>query len=247
MFHLISRTWASTKAVLLVSGLASAVLATPQLSVDNADVNMGILVEGKQKVIEHVYVVKNTGDAALHIKQVRPGCGCTVVGFDSLIQAGKEGKIKATLNVENIRSGPFKKSITVTSDAANSASMILYLGGTMKAIIDVQPMMINIKAGASKDSNQVIVIKTLKSDLKISDVLLKTPSQGEGGQWQAALPVYFDYSLTRKEKPDSTGQFEYALKLGIKSKDVSTRSGELEVTTNHPEKKSIVLRTYIMQ
>lgn len=114
-----------------VFGLAFVILASfvshaaPRIAFDSKIFDCGIVVEGKTEKINAVFVVKNTGDAALKLEKVRPGCGCTVVKYDSLIQPGKSTKIESAVNIKGYRSGPISKSITVTSNAENEPTVRL--------------------------------------------------------------------------------------------------------------------------
>jgi hypothetical protein len=47
--------------------------ASPEISVDTATYDLGIIYEGKMPSATHVFKVKNTGDSTLFIKQVKPG------------------------------------------------------------------------------------------------------------------------------------------------------------------------------
>jgi hypothetical protein len=60
-------------AAIATIGITTELAASPKIEVDTPDVNVGLLQEGKQKLAEHVFKVKNTGDSVLVIKQVRPG------------------------------------------------------------------------------------------------------------------------------------------------------------------------------
>lgn len=50
---------------------ATAAKAAPAIEIPEASYNFGAVQQGQ--TIEHDFVVKNTGTAPLHIKQVRPG------------------------------------------------------------------------------------------------------------------------------------------------------------------------------
>jgi hypothetical protein len=54
-------------------GGTSALVASPEISVDSATFDLGIIYEGKMPAATHVFKVKNTGDSTLFIKQVKPG------------------------------------------------------------------------------------------------------------------------------------------------------------------------------
>jgi hypothetical protein len=53
--------------------MAAPVLAGPKITVDKPEVDIGAQPEGKVKTVEAVFKIKNTGDATLHIKKVKPG------------------------------------------------------------------------------------------------------------------------------------------------------------------------------
>jgi hypothetical protein len=46
---------------------------SPKILVDKPEIDVGVIPEGKQKVVEAVFIVKNTGDTTLVIKKVKPG------------------------------------------------------------------------------------------------------------------------------------------------------------------------------
>jgi hypothetical protein len=60
---------------LLVSFSAGAFLASsaPEISVDTASYDLGVIYEGKRDSAMHTFKVKNTGDSVLVIKSVKPG------------------------------------------------------------------------------------------------------------------------------------------------------------------------------
>jgi hypothetical protein len=51
----------------------AALFASPNISVDSADANIGTILEGQSGTIKHVFKVKNTGDSVLKIQSVKPG------------------------------------------------------------------------------------------------------------------------------------------------------------------------------
>ncbi|MBD3346550.1 MAG: DUF1573 domain-containing protein [Chitinivibrionales bacterium] len=61
------------KAFVLVVGLIFAATATPMISVDSADFDVGEIREGSVDKIKHEFTIKNTGDEVLKIEKVKPG------------------------------------------------------------------------------------------------------------------------------------------------------------------------------
>jgi hypothetical protein len=69
-----------TMRTIVLAGVMAGCMAMPcvaaksaKILVDKVEIDVGALPEGKTKVIEQVFIVKNTGDTILHITKVKPG------------------------------------------------------------------------------------------------------------------------------------------------------------------------------
>ncbi len=109
--------------------------------------------------VKHIYVVTNTGTAALEISRVHPSCGCTTAGnYSTNILPGKTGTI--SIQFDNSRySGPVTKTIDVFSNAKNTSRAQLTLHGTVKKALEVTPMQAIITA---QDDSTVPATATVK-------------------------------------------------------------------------------------
>jgi hypothetical protein len=87
-----SRSHSLFSAIVLLS--ASAMFASPKIVIDKTSYQCGPVIEGKTEKLKAEFIVKNAGDAVLKIN-ARPGCGCTVVKYDSLVQPGKTSTIES--------------------------------------------------------------------------------------------------------------------------------------------------------
>lgn len=90
--------------------------------------DFGTISEGTQAT--HEFTFTNTGTTPIVISNVRASCGCTTPDWtkDS-IPPGGTGVIKASYNSKG-RPGVFNKSITITSNAAESQK-VLYIKGVV--------------------------------------------------------------------------------------------------------------------
>lgn len=80
--------------------------------------------------VTHNFIFTNTGKSPLVLSSVTPSCGCTSPEWPKeAIAAGKSGVIKVTYNAQ--APGPFNKSITVVSNAANPQT-VLFIKGEVK-------------------------------------------------------------------------------------------------------------------
>ncbi len=76
---------------------------------------------GKQTA---TFTFKNTGSENMVITNVRSSCGCTSPDWTKTpVKPGEEGYVKATYNPTN-RPGKFAKSITVTTNATPSTTVL---------------------------------------------------------------------------------------------------------------------------
>lgn len=84
--------------------------------------------------VEHKFVFTNKGDAPLLIQGVRASCGCTTPAWSKEpIPPGEKGFITAKYNPKN-RPGSFRKSLTITSNADPSSSVLYIMG-----MVEVKP------------------------------------------------------------------------------------------------------------
>ena len=96
-----------------------------------------------------------------------------MVGHDSTILPGREGKVTQEINVGNLHSGSFRKFITVISNAKNTPEMRLSLGGTMRTNLE-SPNFLRLTPDSKGECKTEITLSTEKKDLKITEVAFKT-------------------------------------------------------------------------
>ena len=107
------------------------------LTVDQSTFDFGEAVTGEP--IAHRFTFRNSGDAPLIISDAKASCGCTVPSWTQKpIAPGDTGSVYAVFNTEG-KAGPQNKTITLTTNA-NPSSSILLITGTLKGIPDKGPL-----------------------------------------------------------------------------------------------------------
>lgn len=77
-----------------------------------------------------VFTFTNTGGEPLIIQKVQSSCGCTIPKRpETPIEPGETGEIEVKYDTN--REGPFRKTITVTSNAVNTPMIGLKIRGTV--------------------------------------------------------------------------------------------------------------------
>jgi len=226
---------------LIIPSLVSFASAKPKIEFESKTVNCGIAIENKTEKINAVFVLKNTGDEVLKIESVRPGCGCTVVKFDSLIPPGKSSKIESVVNIAGYHSGPISKSITVTSNAANEPTVRLTIEATIQAPIDISVSYLTLPKSAA-DSAQIIYLASKKTDLKITNMEFRAVQGGSDvPAWQSNVPMQVKYKMLPLDSIRGDGYKVYKLAISPLPSDKSM-NGEFIIETNHPDKKELSVR-----
>lgn len=101
-----------------------------EISFETDNIDYGEIVKNSDGA--RTFIFTNTGDAPLVIENVRSSCGCTVPKRpESPIMPGEKGEI--TVRYDTARLGPFRKTITVSSNAANNPMIGLKIKGTVLA------------------------------------------------------------------------------------------------------------------
>ncbi len=220
--------------------LVTSVFAGPKIEFDTKTFDCGSVAEGKTDKLDATFIVKNTGDTVLKLESVKPGCGCTVVKYDSLIEPGTSAKIEAQVRIKGYSSGPLSKGITVTSNAQNEQTVRLTIKASIKALVGINESFIDL---ATHDSSalKTIFLTSPKKDLKVVGVIFKSDDKEGATAWESELKldVKFKYTATDSIGTDSAHVFKLALIPPV-GKEVS--SGEFVISTNHREKPTISLR-----
>jgi hypothetical protein len=212
------------------------------IAFDTLTYNCGTIVEGKTDKLYANFTVKNTGDEVLRLITVRPGCGCTVVKFDSLIKPGSTVKIESQVNIKNAHSGPLSKSISVVSNAENLPNVQLTIQATIQSIIDVSVNFLSFD-GNKTDVPQTLFLSSKKSDLKVSEITFRS-TENASPAWSSNRPIETKYNWAPTDSTRSDGYKVFKLEMSPPAVD-STRSGEFVIKTNHPQKQELLLRGMI--
>ena len=140
------------------------------ISEDKKDV--GQVAKGEP--IKHVFVLRNTGNADLHITDVKPSCGCTVPEFDKVIKPGAEGKITLTVDTKNF-SGPISKTALVITDDPTVPQKTLFLTAVVKPFVDALPYgFFRITALSGESTTSELILVSDEPDFK--------PDEGRGAE-----------------------------------------------------------------
>ena len=115
---------------------APVVVDGPVLTVDKETHDYGTVEQGANGTCE--FTVTNTGNAPLILNRCKGSCGCTVPECSGEpIAPGASTIIKVKYDTK--RSGPFHKSVTITSNAVNAPTKVVKIKGTVKAKPAAQP------------------------------------------------------------------------------------------------------------
>ena len=104
--------------------------ANSQIKFQTESIDYGSIEKGNTGL--RVFMFENTGDAPLIITNVKSSCGCTIPKKpEAPIAPGEKGEIQ--VNYDTNRLGVFRKTITVSTNDANSPIIALKIGGTVLA------------------------------------------------------------------------------------------------------------------
>lgn len=103
----------------------------PDFEFDHQTYDFGKFSKKKKK--QHIFTFTNTGDAPLLILHIATGCGCTTTSYTKEpIQPGKKGEIKVQFDGSGLRSGVFRKSVTVYTNSPKNYTRLFISGETVE-------------------------------------------------------------------------------------------------------------------
>jgi Protein of unknown function (DUF1573) len=208
---------------------ATAGAAHPKAVVVQPIKDVGSVAKGDK--ITQDFEIRNDGNAALEITDVKPACGCTVANYDRTIAPGKTGKVHVVVETGGF-SGPVAKGVTVfTSDASNPRVEL-----TVRAKIDPY---IAVKPGFARytivkdEAKEGTIVQTLWTPDGSPMDVVKVDSP-----WPY-LAVSFREAQEGERLPDvKFKQWRVETKLSSDA-PVGPLAGMITVHTNHAKQKLV--------
>ncbi len=103
----------------------------PKIQFEEKSHDFGEITEGTYATF--VFNFTNVGDKPLLLKDVRPSCGCTASEWTrEPVMPGEKGMIKAVFNSNGYGGREFFKSITVTFNANENNTEVIFFKGKVK-------------------------------------------------------------------------------------------------------------------
>jgi len=114
--------------LIVLSGVA--VLAAPQITVDDNVYQFGTVLEGV--VVTHTFVLTNAGDETLQIGNVRTSCGCTTTDLaKKSLAPGESVNLNAVFDSVGYGGRTVTKMIYVESNDPAHPELVLQIKGTV--------------------------------------------------------------------------------------------------------------------
>jgi hypothetical protein len=121
--------------------------------------------------VDAVFKYENKGDAPVHIKAVRPSCGCTTAALaKNDVAPGEKGEITATFNIGD-RTGTQVKTVTVDTDDPKAPQTVLTFKATIAQLLELQPTFVFWQAGEAAQPKTIIAKAAKGVTVKKVDVV----------------------------------------------------------------------------
>ncbi|MFZ2087315.1 MAG: DUF1573 domain-containing protein [Desulfobaccales bacterium] len=218
---------------LVVSGLiltwtlmaGSEAIAAPHVEVPQTTHDFGKVFEDKELV--HTFIIKNTGDAPLQIKDIDPDCACTAANCDRTIPPGGQGKISLTIAPFSVLK-QFAKHTKVFFNDPELSQITLTMSGWGQPAIEIQPHhIVRFQGEAGEEMKaQVRFISHLNIPGEISNVT-------------TSIPQFIEVNLRPEERGKS-----YVLEVKNKSQEVGHYAGKIEMKANAVKRPVLIVRVF---
>jgi Protein of unknown function (DUF1573) len=180
--------------------LCFAVAATTQAALVFEKTELDLKPDMGATKVDAVFNYENKGDTPVHIKAVKPSCGCTTAALPKNdVAPGEKGAITATFNIGD-RTGVQVKTVTVETDDPKAPQTVLTFKATIAQMLDVTPNFVFWQANEAAQPKTIIAKASKGVTVNKVDVI---SSSGD---------------FTAKVEPGSTaGEF----KIQVQPKDTS--------------------------
>lgn len=125
--------------------------------------------------VDAVFKYENKGNAPVHIKAVRPSCGCTTAALPkNEVAPGEKGEITATFNIGD-RTGIQVKTVTVETDDPQAPQTVLTFKATIAQVLELQPTFVYWQANEPAQPKTIMAKVAKGATVKKMDVASSTP------------------------------------------------------------------------
>lgn len=117
------------------------------------------------EIVDHTFVLKNTGTADLEIRRVQPACGCTTAELEKkIVPPGESSRISAKLSLAG-RGGELQKPILIESNDPSNPALQLVMKGVVAADFEITPTtMVLRKDSPEAPATASVIVKSLKNE-----------------------------------------------------------------------------------
>jgi Protein of unknown function (DUF1573) len=201
---------------------------TPSIELPKMRIDLGKVYE--RDTYEYNFAVRNKGSANLVI-DVKPGCGCTLAKFDSVIAPGGAGNIALVVDGHKV-DGEFTKQATVLTNDPNYPELTLMVAGSKVPLLTVTPPGTIFLQGVYGDPvEQELTLESHEEGLDLKVLGVRSD---------------IDDKITYEVKP-GTKKGEYKLRV-TKNPTLPTTSeyGSIFVKTNSTRQPEAILQVHVM-
>jgi len=159
------------KRILFLGVLCLSVAATAQAALVFEKTELDLHPDLGAPTAVAVFKYENKGDTPVHIKAVRPSCGCTTAALaKNDVAPGEKGEITATFNIGD-RTGLQVKTVTVETDDAKAPQTVLTFKATIAQVLDLQPTFVFWQANEPAQPKTIIAKAAKGVTVKKVDVI----------------------------------------------------------------------------
>lgn len=210
--------------------LAATAFAGPEFSAVHGSFNFGTVPQGKK--VQHTFVIRNTGDALLQIKQLTADCGCTAATpSTSLIPPGTSAEIAVVFDSANF-SGKVQKKVNLTTNAVKNPNFTFVMEGTVVEELQATPRQLSlggVKPGIPREASI-----TVKNNGNVPHKLISVNTTSSSLQITATIKK-------ADIKPGESGRIDLVI---TPRPDARVLSGYLHIVTDNQQKKEITVPIY---
>jgi len=211
-------------------------LASPHITFPDTSFDFGQIYQNK--IVNHIFTFKNTGDEVLNINEVKTSCGCTAAVLSSkTIKPGESGQVEIKFN-SAYRKDKQMKTIYVHSNDPNKPIAQLTIAALVKVDLDALPSNVLFnQVKADEVATQEVVLKNTGQE-KMSILSIDTAQSPAISVKTSSEQTKLPLSLNQNES--------LAIIVSAKAtKDSPRVSGQVIVKTDSKNTPEVVIPVFL--